>query len=758
MGDVNIGTLKGFISLQDDFSGPIDKIAKSLGIPRESLGALAGAAGIAVSAIAGTTAAIVALGMHGADVADVRGAFENLTTRAGESADVMLGKLNEGTLNTISNFELMKLANNVLGSGMVKTAADMGTLAAGAKLLADRTGGDTAEAFATLSEAMAKGTSRQAELKFLFRDSDVVVAAYAKSIGKLPKDLTDAEIATAKTQGAMANLRDELAAAGPASADFGDNIAQGKKAIQDFVDGLGEAIATSPVLRAGMDSMGESLRAAFGGKQKDTVSILMGFVNQFAIALTYVGQAAVVVATVLNTVLAPAWDFIKIAVLGVMTVVAGLASGFVSIVAGAASLAAAIPGASQGVKDFAGKATQMAFAADDVARGLKAQTEEAAEAAKGNSSLQGTLDKVGGALVLMRDKMEAASGKQALLTAGAQPLIDKVKELGEAVEATWSSQFNDAMEMLAPLFAEAEAKMILFGETYATLMNEITLANKTGLDLQLTDIQLQSEAKLAALAEEFGATSLAYTSLETLIKEKYAGQTAAAIESFVAQSEAATVSNETQIQAAERNLQEQTRRLEQLRATHQATGEQIAAQNSAVWAAQDKLDEEKTQLALGRMNLIADAASTLLKTIFGKNKTAMIAAVIIETAAAVITSFKNGGGYPWGLIPAGIMAATGIAQIAKIRSTNPGFAQGTPGTAFEDFGAGSMRMLHGQEAVINMKQGGTLAGMIGDEIRKARRGSTGDGGVTHVVLQLDGRTLSEWWSRSNRAGLIGAPA
>lgn len=53
----------------------------------------------------------------------------------------------------------------------------------------------------------------------------------------------------------------------------------------------------------------------------------------------------------------------------------------------------------------------------------------------------------------------------------------------------------------------------------------------------------------------------------------------------------------------------------------------------------------------------------------------------------------------------------------------PGFASGTPG--FENFGRGTLVELHGQEQVINMRQGAGVAGMVGDAIRRASMGAAG---------------------------------
>src|SRR5262249_12459649 len=150
-------------------------------------------AGLMVGAVGAATAAVVALGSRGADVADVQASFDGLTAAAGASADVMLGELQKGTLGTISNFDLMKMANKALGSGLIKSSEDMGTLAAGAQLLADRTGGDTKEAFETLTEAIASGRTAHLKQLGLFVDSKVAVQDYATSLGKSVGDLTDAQ-------------------------------------------------------------------------------------------------------------------------------------------------------------------------------------------------------------------------------------------------------------------------------------------------------------------------------------------------------------------------------------------------------------------------------------------------------------------------------------------------------------------------------------------------------------------------------------
>jgi len=56
------------------------------------------------------------------------------------------------------------------------------------------------------------------------------------------------------------------------------------------------------------------------------------------------------------------------------------------------------------------------------------------------------------------------------------------------------------------------------------------------------------------------------------------------------------------------------------------------------------------------------------KKMFELNKKLALADAMVNLPDAVIKSFNNAGGYPWGLIPAGLMLATGLARIAEIRS------------------------------------------------------------------------------------------
>lgn len=66
------------------------------------------------------------------------------------------------------------------------------------------------------------------------------------------------------------------------------------------------------------------------------------------------------------------------------------------------------------------------------------------------------------------------------------------------------------------------------------------------------------------------------------------------------------------------------------------------------------------------------------KTMFGAQKAFALANAAVTLPSAVLKSFHNGGGFPWGLIPAGLMLANGLAQINAIRNTEFGGSTSTP--------------------------------------------------------------------------------
>lgn len=113
--------------------------------------------------------------------------------------------------------------------------------------------------------------------------------------------------------------------------------------------------------------------------------------------------------------------------------------------------------------------------------------------------------------------------------------------------------------------------------------------------------------------------------------------------------------------------------------TREGSLTQIRAQGRAAEKRFDALSTDlKVQTLLGSMVQMTAGTAQSNKKMFDLNKKLALANAAVSLPDAVIKSFQNGGGYPWGLIPASLMAVTGLAQIKAIKSTT--FEGGGGGT------------------------------------------------------------------------------
>jgi len=795
---IDIGELRGILTLQDQFSGPINGAAKQLGFFGESFGAVTKFTGLAGGAIGAAGAAIVALGTHGAEVADVQDAFAGLTAAAGESADVMLGALRSATLGTISDFDLMKMSTGVLSSGLVTNAKDMEILAAGAKMLADRTGKDTAGAFDTLTSAMASGRTASLKQLGLFVDTKTATEAYAKSLNKSVGDLSDHEKATALSQAALGELRKQMDANGAASADFGDNIARGKVLVQNFVDSLSIAIAQSPVVKAGMEAAGKAMAEVFGGKSTDLVKTLADWIGKFAIGVTYVGQAAIVA----GQVLVQAFYAAKTVIGVVMAAIAGLGAGITEVVSGIAGFLQKIPGHAGWIDSFAESTKSAAAYMNGLTEGVQEEIKASVQGALGHSAASQALDKMGGVLINVRSAMQAAQGTQVTATEAtkqfgvatteaatrseeaSKKILDanrkldedlaligrvgvdrKIMELGfafdaevariEALKELKEAEKNDLIAK-AQLRYQMEVEAAQAGsdeirDITLRLQEELALAKTTGLDAELLSIEQHRQTDLDNLLiykERYGEE---YAAMVELVNAKYDEMSQAATGFFNTASEFAAAHGFKTREELAQTAAAAEAGYNQMKASGLFTYGELQQAHAAWKKAEADLDNESAMTKMALFETIAASASTILTSLFGKSKAAAIAAAIIDTLAAVV---KTMAAYPWpfNLVPAAAAFAAGMVQVNKIRSQEASFATGTEG--FEDFGRGTMAVLHGVERVQTQAQAIEEQAGIAREIKALRAELAGRQETIRIPWIADGQVLAEMLIRRNRAGLF----
>jgi hypothetical protein len=158
---------KGFLA---DASRALGVISSSYLNVRTALVDLGNAAQSAFSLIA-----------DGAAIAQAEDAFDRLTLSAGTTSEVLLGKLRDATDGTISNFNLLKIANDGLIAGL--KPEELETFAKAADAIADSTGGDAAAGLQRLSDAFARGRVEGVAAELGIRNYNAEIKKFADALG-----------------------------------------------------------------------------------------------------------------------------------------------------------------------------------------------------------------------------------------------------------------------------------------------------------------------------------------------------------------------------------------------------------------------------------------------------------------------------------------------------------------------------------------------------------------------------------------------
>ncbi len=711
----------------------------------------------AAKALVAVGSGIVELGERGAAVGDVSEAFDQLSARVGATGDAMRTSLREGVKGTVTDFELMQLANKALGAGLVRSEADMRTLSEGAFMLANRTGGDAKEAFERLTSVIASGKVAQLKQFGIFVDNKVAAENYAKSIGKSAGDLTKMEQATALSQATMAKLRAELAATGPTTADFGEKIQAARVQWENFKDRLGQAIATSGPLNAALSQIGVELSRAFGPNQKGLINAVVG-----AIEGVVIGTAVLVGWTADGVkLMVGLWTSFRTTIQGVATffwqTVATLATKlaeladrasalpivgkqFEAVASGLNSVASAASTAAANSEKTSEMYTQMGNTVSAAAGGVSAAaariviamreaddgTKRATETNKRFGAVIGDPAPVARAITAdqaiaeSRRKLAAEldglgkSGlekKIAVINGEFDAEVARISSLKGIRAAEMAEQITLAESVRDQKLALAVAEGDATKQRTLALQQELLLMQQTGIQQELLQLEFKKQAELAAI-ETLRVTNIAaYTEQATLIGLKYQEMTAAAQGHYASVQQAAAAAGfktRAEQQAIAANA---AATYAQMKKSGLFTEAELLAAKQKSTDAAVALNDTKTKAMMIADSSWANASVELLSMLGGKFKAAAIAAVIINTAQAVMKTWANLG-FP-AAIPGSVVAiAAGAMQIAKIKGQKSGYKEGTPGLDFSNFGAVTPTNLHGQEAVIPRGKGHMLAGEI----------------------------------------------
>jgi len=293
--------------------------------------------------------------------------------------------------------------------------------------------------------------------------------------------------------------------------------------------------------------------------------------------------------------------------------------------------------------------------------------------------------------------------------------------------------------------------------TERRLQWELTIANSEGLQTRLLEIAQRRAEEVAGLEQWREGYGEQYAALLAMVNEKYDAMSTKATEAhtdIALAAEAAGFRTRADFQAsaeASMNLYNNMKEsglftIETLRAAFEAAEE-------AKRAAQD----DTVQHALSSSEALVQGTIQIFGVLGRKYKAAAIAGAIIATYQAVAKALASAP-WPANLVLAAGALAAGLANVQQIRNSEAGWATGTPGTRFEDFGRGSMEMLHGREAVVTVAQGESLAGMVGAAIRRASSGAGGGELLAglRAEFRLDRRRQTRQLTQAFRDALLQA--
>jgi hypothetical protein len=489
---VNLAPIEGVISLKDEFTSTLGLASAALSNftarTQESLKAIGEATALVTAAFGAVVAATIELGKHGSEIADIDSTLDHFAGSASKAADIM-GKLRETTKNSVGDFDLAKDAAKLLGAGVQLSVDQFGILGNAAEALRNRMG-STKEALETISEALITGRTRALARTLGVVDAGDAEAAFAAKLGVTKDKLNDLGLAEAKRQAVMDLLSRAVKEAGVQEADFKQRLEQAETVVENWIDGLAKAVAQSKVFSAGMKEVSVVFNEAFGGDQLGGITETRKFLENVGIAVTNVGLAFVETARVIHA----AWSAVSVTVNTVEAGIIGLAGIVAGTINTIAQAAAGLPGASQGMKQFA-ESTRTAVEVTNAMRdSLLKEATAAADGVVGQSEFDKSLDKVGGTIMRVKDAMIAAQAESNKTTEAHGHLTDGANKMAGAIDGA-NSKFLDQTKIQAALVKSSNE----LAELWSDYTKKVVAASGTSRDAQEADIEAVKQKQINAL-------------------------------------------------------------------------------------------------------------------------------------------------------------------------------------------------------------------------------------------------------------------
>ena len=203
----------------DNLAGMLPQLTSVEG----ALGAVGTAAGVAGVAIGGIALAKVAydMGEVGAQSLKMSAAFDSVAASAGLMGRELLTALRTASAGTISDQQLMTVANRAIGLGVADSVDEFTGLMEVARAKAAETGRSVTEAFDWMVTGIGRASPQILDNVNIVLDADTVFQNYARSIGTTAAALDDAQrkqaVLNAVLQQNAGGMSETVAAAAKAS-------------------------------------------------------------------------------------------------------------------------------------------------------------------------------------------------------------------------------------------------------------------------------------------------------------------------------------------------------------------------------------------------------------------------------------------------------------------------------------------------------------------------------------------------------------
>lgn len=288
----SIGEIVGTVTLEDRFSSALEMVARRsetlINRIEGSFGAAALGATALGAAVVGLAGTVIALGVAGSKLNDIENGFNRVAGSA-ENATKIFDAMNVALKGAVDDDFIRQFASKSLSTGAIKTAEDFGTVAKAARSLARDGFGPVENMMGQIQSAMTTGRVRSLQYLTGVIDLKGAEEKYAKSLGVTREQLSTQGKLHADQIAILDKLNSRLKTAGEAQTAFAEKISAANVWLQNWFEGIEQAVAKSPNVNRALDAIGEAFMRNFGGGVATAQDVVINWINRFADGVAYYG-------------------------------------------------------------------------------------------------------------------------------------------------------------------------------------------------------------------------------------------------------------------------------------------------------------------------------------------------------------------------------------------------------------------------------------------------------------------------------------